>query len=827
MSNCSESYRQSDYEQMCSYGGDDGNEQDGESSENYESNENEEEYQESLPNKRARFDNYSDYQFGKHSINENDNTNESKPCSSQGKAARIMAKSGYQPGKGLGKHGQGIVEPVKASEQKGRSGFGFVPRDYKDEITIDPEKEKISVFEQAFWLENRYSEDDILSTEQLKDWLKIGPEKLNIDDEVHFCNPTVLHDVLEAKFELGNVNDVTKIRGRCNPFETIGKGIFLNRAAMKMANMNRVFDFMFTDPKDKEGKNIVQEQDLLYFADVCAGPGGFSEYIFYKKKWRAKGFGFTLANENDFELEKFFAGPSETFEPHYGFVPQDAERGDGDIFKAENIESFSSFVLANTDGEGVHLMMADGGFQVNEKSIQEIVSKQLYLCQCLVALRIIRTNGNFVVKLFDIFTPFSVGLIYLMYRCFDRISIHKPNSSRPGNSERYLICQYKKENCTDLIDHLMKVNEILCKRFETKKDVLELVPLDVLKGDETFFEYIYESNNRIGERQVHHLKNIVIYANRTDLVDSRQEKFQRECLEYWDIPNEARTDPNKGEPHSKIRELFSNRTSEIDSLNTKPKKIPNFGALKEEIKSELNWYWEVVGNGDNDGKLSLYLGLGRNNVYRLENQRWNKVKDNSNFKLPGGTLVYGELVDEYVVNSNNIRAQYRRTAFHIVDGLFLGGEDIRRKQITDRIKLCSLFAKALRKSNMIYRAKKLYNFTEMPRVLPAALQRRKLKSNKNVIGFVIDKDQFIVPEGILCFCGTSEGWCLYKSKQHVGHLYYYNRSDESTVWQNEASERYEKAARPWNSFRECYEKRLALWIDDRTLNDLLESYPSQ
>lgn len=59
-------------------------------------------------------------------------------------------------------------------------------------------------------------------------------------------------------------------------------------------------------------------------------------------------------------LEKFFAGPCETFEPHYGYVPKDAERGDGDIFKLENIKSFSSFVLANTDGEGVHLMMADG-----------------------------------------------------------------------------------------------------------------------------------------------------------------------------------------------------------------------------------------------------------------------------------------------------------------------------------------------------------------------------------------------------------------------------------------------------------------------------------
>lgn len=42
----------------------------------------------------------------------------------------------------------------------------------------------------------------------------------------------------------------------------------------------------------------------------------------------------------------------------------------------------------------------------------------------------------------------------------------------------------------------MMVNEILCKRFKTKQDVLELVPINVLKGDRAFYEYIYESNNR-------------------------------------------------------------------------------------------------------------------------------------------------------------------------------------------------------------------------------------------------------------------------------------------------------------------------------------------
>ena len=35
--------------------------------------------------------------------------------------------------------------------------------------------------------------------------------------------------------------------------------------------------------------SLVHPDEPFYFADICAGPGGFSEYILWKKQWRAKG----------------------------------------------------------------------------------------------------------------------------------------------------------------------------------------------------------------------------------------------------------------------------------------------------------------------------------------------------------------------------------------------------------------------------------------------------------------------------------------------------------------------------------------------------------
>lgn len=46
------------------------------------------------------------------------------------------------------------------------------------------------------------------------------------------------------------------------------------------------------------------------------------------------------------------------------------------------------------------------------------------------------TGGNFVCKTFDLYTTFNVGLIFLLYRCFEKVCIFKPVTSRPANSER-------------------------------------------------------------------------------------------------------------------------------------------------------------------------------------------------------------------------------------------------------------------------------------------------------------------------------------------------------------------------------------------------------
>ncbi|KAK6617235.1 hypothetical protein RUM44_005566 [Polyplax serrata] len=529
-----------------------------------------------------------------------------------------MQKFGFKDGSGLGRNADGIVEPVEVSKQKGTRGLGYTVAALEGaRISYNPSEEKNLIHEDVpQWLENNH--DDSISKEILVSWMKKGPQMKRLSDESEFCSPGVPKKVFTSKDVLSHISekDVKAGRRRANPYESISHAIFLNRAAMKMANMDAVLDRMFTKPKNINGEDAIANGDLLYFADVCAGPGGFSEFVFHMKKWRAKGFGFTLRKENDFKLDDFLAGPSETFHPYYG------SKGDGDIYDTDNVESFVEYVMRQTNSKGVHFMMADGGMPIEMKNDQELICKKLYLCQCLVAMKIVRTGGHFVLKLYDLFTNFSVGLIYLMFRSFKYILIMKPRTSRPANSER------------------------------------------------------------IAKLQIFSLNKLAVFCEDEDLKDDRQQQLRKLCLDEWGIPDEARAEPKKTDVQSKCRQLTGASTLHNFETNMKDILIENLATFPRQVRSVYDWQMVLLRSKNDKFTSGFYISLGKKNIWQYVQNGWHKLSDVQHFVLPADTLVYGEIVEE---TQGEGKSQMKYFAFHIIDGLFLGGEDIRNRNLDERL----------------------------------------------------------------------------------------------------------------------------------------------
>ncbi|XP_063774937.1 cap-specific mRNA (nucleoside-2'-O-)-methyltransferase 1 [Pseudophryne corroboree] len=707
---------------------------------------------------------------------------------------KLMAKMGFREGEGLGKYGQGRKEIIETSKQKGRRGLGLILKGFEKELNVSwRDMPEATAYEEIDWYPECTTE--IPDADELSDWMTVGKRKMIIDDETEFCREHLLGSLLECKsaFDELEGEEMRRARSRSNPYEMIRGVFFLNRAAMKMANIDHVFDYMFTNPKDSQGKPLLKdrESELLYFADVCAGPGGFSEYVLWRKKWHAKGFGMTLKGPNDFKLEDFYSASSELFEPYYGEGGVD---GDGDVTRPENITAFRNFVLDNTDHKGVHFMMADGGFSVEgQENIQEILCKQLLLCQFLVGLSVVRIGGHFICKTFDLFTPFSVGLIYLLYCCFEHVCLFKPVTSRPANSERYVVCRGLKAGIEDVRNYLFTVNLRLNQLRNSDQDVNLVVPLEVLRGDRQFYEYMVRSNESYCEVQIKALAKIHAFVQDSTITEPRQADIRKECLKLWGIPDQARVAPTNTDPKTKFFQLIQGRDIEVFSY----KPTPLTAKTLEKLSHVLDYRCMVSGS-----EQKFLLGLGRSQIYTWggrPSDRWTKLDLRT--ELPRDTLLSVEIVYEL---KGEGKAQRKIGAIHILDVLFLNGMDVRPHHFNLRIQLAEKYVKAVSKPSRPdmnpIRVKEVYRLEEIQKIF-LRLEMKMIKSSGGIprLSYTGRDDRHFVPSGLYIVKTVNDPWTMAFSKSR-NRKYFYNLKTQKSM--------YEVPVESIAPFHICYSERL-------------------
>uniref|UniRef100_A0A7E5A1U6 Cap-specific mRNA (nucleoside-2'-O-)-methyltransferase 1 n=1 Tax=Panagrellus redivivus TaxID=6233 RepID=A0A7E5A1U6_PANRE len=630
-------------------------------------------------------------------------------------AMNYLKKFGFKEGEGLGKDGKGIVEPIKAVGHSKRAGLGDErAKVFAQEVGVDWDEsvEDKSVEEYPVFIEcSADIREDIVVQ---RSWIKIGAPKDTLDDEDHFCDAELIAKLLKAKsvFDHLTDNELHNARIRANPYETIKSSIFQNRAAVKMANMDKVFEWGLSQEYDETKRHSLRplappnvstnslgrESEMWYFADVCAGPGGFSEYLLWRKAYyNCKGFGFTLKGDCDFKLDKFLAASACYFDTYYG--PHD----DGDVYNPENLIALEKYVKNGTDHKGVHLVTCDGGFSVaGKENIQEILSKRLYLCQFIVGLALNRVSdessagGNFVCKLFDLFTPFSVGLVYLMYLAFRKISLHKPVTSRPANSERYIYAEGLTEfGATIVKDHLVEVNKKLdsfkAQGKEAECDVMEVVPLDLIKNDDEFMRYIVDHNESLIKKQTLYLDKYLSFAKNRGRQDLDQGKIREAALEYWELPNIDRKviQADADKPMSMHFKSLSPREFDIRQHFSKHKPLDLDKWLPAFPPTEVFHHTYFCQLLSSLNPPFLLVSSPKEKPYTLAFDEGGHFKPN--YELPNFPQKTILLVESTFRMFNDHR---ENEVLRIVDAAMLGGDDVSALPLPKRLEYAEKFVQA-------------------------------------------------------------------------------------------------------------------------------------
>lgn len=120
----------------------------------------------------------------------------------------------------------------------------------------------------------------------------------------------------------------------------------------------------------------------------------------------------------------------------------------------------------------------------------------LHFAEVVAALRILDEGGNFVLKMFTFFELDTINLLYLLNVCFEQVHVFKPVTSKPGNSEVYVISiGYRGNKVPNLREHLQSMTKHLGQTDERLMFSPEAIP-------EEFIDQVAECAKCFMEHQV-------------------------------------------------------------------------------------------------------------------------------------------------------------------------------------------------------------------------------------------------------------------------------------------------------------------------------------
>jgi 23S rRNA U2552 (ribose-2'-O)-methylase RlmE/FtsJ len=211
----------------------------------------------------------------------------------------------------------------------------------------------------------------------------------------------------------------------------------------------------------------------------------------------------------------------------------------GDINNWENINYIND--LAKDD---FFLITADGGFdEGTDFNNKEQLHYFLILSEIYSAIKLQKENGHFILKVFDVFTQTSINLLYLLSLCYNEVYIYKPKTSRPTNSEKYVICKnfvLSNENKEIILN---KLNVLYKKIKSTKSKYISFELFEKIPSE--FKEKIKYMNSNLLNKQCKNINYAVSlcendeflskYDNPLEVYVEKRKNVFKEWEEYYNL----------------------------------------------------------------------------------------------------------------------------------------------------------------------------------------------------------------------------------------------------------------------------------------------------
>jgi len=223
-----------------------------------------------------------------------------------------------------------------------------------------------------------------------------------------------------------------------NDYEYIYSSSFSNKNICKKKPISRSYF------KILEIIKYFDIKDYKKIDSIAEAPGGFIEFF----------------NEKTCEINAISLISDDNSIPHWNhsiirgnnIIINNGKDKTGNIYKLENILYYVKYSGQNKSD----IVTGDGGFDYTMNfSNQELDSYPLIYSEILMGLLLLKKDGIFICKVFDILYLKTIKLLYILRKVFNKVYIVKPSMSRTTNSEKYMVCVGYKGYNKELINIML------------------------------------------------------------------------------------------------------------------------------------------------------------------------------------------------------------------------------------------------------------------------------------------------------------------------------------------------------------------------------------
>lgn len=325
-----------------------------------------------------------------------------------------------------------------------------------------------------------------------------------------------------------------KIRWYINNFDFLVKDPIINRAFYKYWEIINTFE-IFNNYNNSDiifhcaeapggfiqGSNILLQLENFKQQNVVINKSlvdndGFMEVKKKRKQQKKLHKIYTISLNKDLPKYKNYNLPSynkrvvnENIRVTYG------KDNTGDINNLDNIHYIKNLI----NNDGFFLITADGGFdEGTDFNNKEQLHYYLILNEIYSAIYLQKQGGCFILKVFDIFTKTSINLLYLLSLLYKNVFVYKPKTSRPTNSEKYIICKNFKCN-NETLKHVITILQNLSQKLKYQKEKYNSFTLFESISSE-FLNNIYNVNNALVDNQCKFLKIAIDLCDNKNFINN-------------------------------------------------------------------------------------------------------------------------------------------------------------------------------------------------------------------------------------------------------------------------------------------------------------------